>query len=132
MPKLTVNEIKMQIAVLEAKAARLAAEETRAAVGKVRALMNQLGVTLEHLSAASLREGAKGRKPNASGKTGTGKRGGKGVPRYRDPETGATWTGFGRAPRWIAEAANRDAFLVSNGAGQAPESGSMAAASAKK
>jgi len=40
MPKLTVNEIKKQIAALEAKAARLAEEEMRAAVEKVRALMN--------------------------------------------------------------------------------------------
>jgi len=44
MAKLTVNEIKKQIAALEAKAARLAQEETKASVDKVRALMNQLGV----------------------------------------------------------------------------------------
>lgn len=38
---------------------------------------------------------------------------GKKVPaKYRDPESGATWTGRGRAPAWIAEAADRDAFLI--------------------
>ena len=58
MAKLTVNEIKKQIAALEAKAARLAEEETKAAVSKVRALMNQLGVTLEHLSSTVGRKGA--------------------------------------------------------------------------
>lgn len=36
----------------------------------------------------------------------------KSLPRYRDPESGATWTGRGRAPSWIPEK-NRDDFLIS-------------------
>ncbi len=38
----------------------------------------------------------------------------KSVPaaKYRDRKTGATWTGHGRAPSWIAKAKNRDKFLV--------------------
>ena len=24
------------------------------------------------------------------------------APKYRDPETGATWSGRGRTPRWMA------------------------------
>ncbi len=32
--------------------------------------------------------------------------------KYRDPKTGATWSGHGRAPSWIATAKNRDKFLV--------------------
>ena len=32
--------------------------------------------------------------------------------KYRDPKSGATWTGHGRAPSWIAAAKNRDKFLV--------------------
>ncbi|MHA6896646.1 H-NS family nucleoid-associated regulatory protein [Ralstonia pseudosolanacearum] len=32
------------------------------------------------------------------------------VPKYRDPKTGATWTGRGRAPAWIGK--NRDKFLI--------------------
>ncbi|WP_408504307.1 H-NS family nucleoid-associated regulatory protein [Paraburkholderia sediminicola] len=34
------------------------------------------------------------------------------VVKYRDPKTGATWSGHGRAPGWIASAKNRDKFLV--------------------
>ena len=31
--------------------------------------------------------------------------------KYRDPATGATWSGRGRAPQWIADK-NRDDFLI--------------------
>ncbi|ATF34218.1 DNA-binding protein [Burkholderia thailandensis] len=33
------------------------------------------------------------------------------APKYRDPETGATWSGRGRPPQWIA-GRNRDSFLI--------------------
>jgi hypothetical protein len=39
--------------------------------------------------------------------------------KYRDPKTGATWTGHGRAPSWIASAKNRDRFLVDGGTAMA-------------
>ncbi|HDR9496364.1 H-NS family nucleoid-associated regulatory protein [Burkholderia stabilis] len=32
--------------------------------------------------------------------------------KYRAPKTGATWSGRGRAPQWIAGAKNRDRFLI--------------------
>jgi len=35
---------------------------------------------------------------------------------YRDPKSGATWSGRGRAPAWIANAKNRDRFLVGGAA----------------
>lgn len=35
----------------------------------------------------------------------------KGEPRYRHPETGATWTGRGKPPRWI-EGRDRKAFAI--------------------
>lgn len=36
------------------------------------------------------------------------------APKYRDPKTGATWSGRGRTPQWIASAKNRDRFLISD------------------
>lgn len=30
---------------------------------------------------------------------------------YQDPESGATWSGRGKAPKWIAEG-DRDSFLI--------------------
>lgn len=35
----------------------------------------------------------------------------KGVPKYRDPVTGKTWTGRGKAPLWIKEK-DRDQFEI--------------------
>ncbi|CAM2159270.1 DNA-binding protein H-NS (plasmid) [Pararobbsia alpina] len=34
------------------------------------------------------------------------------VPKYRDPTTGATWSGRGKSPSWIKGATNRDEFLI--------------------
>ncbi|MBO1859091.1 H-NS histone family protein [Burkholderia cenocepacia] len=34
------------------------------------------------------------------------------APKYRDPKTGATWSGRGKAPQWIAKAKNRDRFPI--------------------
>ncbi|MDR5798221.1 H-NS family nucleoid-associated regulatory protein [Caballeronia sp. LZ008] len=33
-------------------------------------------------------------------------------PKYRDPQSGATWSGRGKAPGWLASAADRTAFLI--------------------
>jgi DNA-binding protein H-NS len=35
-------------------------------------------------------------------------------PKYRDPDSGATWSGRGRAPQWIA-GKDRERFLVGKG-----------------
>jgi len=116
MAKLTVASIKQQIAALEAKAQRIAADEMKTSVTKVRALMDSLGVTLEHLGTAVSKKVAVAKKAVAGKKSAASKRAGAGVARYRDRATGATWTGFGRAPGWIASAANRDDYLVAKAA----------------
>ena len=132
MAKLTVPGIRKQIAALEAKAARLAEEETKASVGKVRALMNQLGVTLEHLSSAVSKKAAAVKKTIVGKKPTTTKRTSKGAAKYADPKTGKTWSGFGRAPGWIAGAKNRDAFLVDKSGVKSPEAGVKAPVAKKK
>lgn len=42
------------------------------------------------------------------------------APKYRDPDTGETWTGRGKAPRWLAAAeasgASREQFLIEQSA----------------
>jgi DNA-binding protein H-NS len=55
----------------------------------------------------------------ASGKTKANAVGKAGSAKYVDPQTGASWSGRGRAPAWIANASDRTAFLAA-GAGEAP------------
>jgi DNA-binding protein H-NS len=45
-----------------------------------------------------------------------GRRAGRGsgtkvAPKYRNPATGETWTGRGKAPKWIADQ-DREQFLI--------------------
>jgi hypothetical protein len=42
-----------------------------------------------------------------------------GVVKYRDPKTGAEWTGHGRAPAWIKGVKDRTKFLIADSAGTA-------------
>lgn len=135
MAKLTVSEIKKQIAALEAKAARLTEVEMKTSVTKVRALMESLGVTMEHLG-ANVARAAKSAKAAVVGKSAPAKksqakRAGAGVPKFKDPKTGKTWTGFGKPPAWIASAKNRDKFRI-DAAEAADAPAAKVAAPAKK
>jgi DNA-binding protein H-NS len=115
MSKLT--DLRKKIAALEAEFARTAKAEMEASVNKVKGLMASLGVTIEHLGMkASSTIAKKTVSKKVPAKQASSKRAGVGVPKYMDPKTGKTWTGFGRAPGWIAGANNRDAFLVDKSA----------------
>ncbi|WP_100378457.1 H-NS family nucleoid-associated regulatory protein [Polynucleobacter brandtiae] len=46
-----------------------------------------------------------------SRKSGSRDPGGKVAPKYRNPNTGDTWTGRGKAPKWI-EGRDRSSFLI--------------------
>jgi hypothetical protein len=47
---------------------------------------------------------------------GKGQRKGPQPARYQDPKSGATWSGRGRAPAWLAGAKDRAKFLIDGGA----------------
>src|SRR5476649_1878446 len=100
-----LSTLRKQIAALEAQAARIAKDEMDSAIGKVKSLMAEFGLTIEHLTQSV---GGKA----AAKKTKVAKKRAASAPKYIDPKSGKTWSGFGRAPSWIAGAKNRDAFLV--------------------
>ncbi len=124
MSKLTA--IKKQIAALEAEAERIAKQEMSAAIAKVKAIMATFGLTVEHLQATVAS------KTRGVGKKVKPKRAGGGAAKYADPKTGKTWSGFGRAPAWLAGAKNRDAFLVDKSGITAPEAAAKAPVAKKK
>ncbi len=106
----TLSAIQKQIADLEKQAAAIQKSEVGAATAKIKELMGKYHLTASDLGLPS----AAGRK---STKLGTAKRKPvarktAGIPKFRDPKTGQTWTGNGKAPGWIAGAKNRDKFLI--------------------
>lgn len=55
------------------------------------------------------------------------------APKYRDPASGATWSGRGPAPAWLASAKDRTRFLIADGAASsAPAKKAAAKKSASK
>jgi len=69
-------------------------------VAEIKARMAEYGITIDDLKTTS-KAGTKGKAVKA---------------KYRNPETGATWSGRGKPPKWIkeaeAEGKSRDAFLI--------------------
>ena len=110
----TYSEIKAEIAKLETQAQAARKSEVAGVVAKIKAAIEAYGIT-----AADLGFG------RAAAKTVTKKNGSKkknastGVPKYRDPKTGKTWTGRGKPPTWIAGVKNRDAYLIGTQAAEA-------------
>lgn len=74
--------------------------EVAGAIAEVRALVAEFGLTSDDVFG-----GAKARAKVSASK------GTKVAAKYRDPATGATWTGRGRAPVWIADK-DRSGFAI--------------------
>jgi len=94
------KELLAQRAVLEAQIDQVRAIEVTAAVITVKQLVTDFSLTAEDVF------------PTPGKKTGSGAaKGTKVAAKYRNPETGDTWTGRGKAPRWI-DGKDRDQFLI--------------------
>lgn len=94
----TYLELKAQADALaqQAEEARLA--ELDSVIAAMRAQIAEYGITPEQLFGRRRAAASGERAPVA--------------PKYQDPKTGATWSGRGKAPQWIANAKNRDRFLI--------------------
>jgi DNA-binding protein H-NS len=77
-----------QQAALQQEIERLRRDEKAKAVAQVKAVMTEYGLTTADLE------------PGKSSKHGVAS-GTKVAPKYRDPETGNTWTGRGLMPKWL-------------------------------
>ncbi len=101
----TLESINAKIAKLKAQAESLVVKKSTVILDKIRGLMEQHGIGVSDIEAHVGKR--RGRKPGAA----AAKRSAP-VAKYADPKTGATWTGHGRAPAWIANAKDRSKFLV--------------------
>ncbi|MEX3925159.1 H-NS histone family protein [Paraburkholderia sp. BR10936] len=95
----TFKELKAQMAALEEQAAAARAAEFEEVLADIRAKVADYGFTERDIFGR--RRG--GRETAARGV----------VPaKYRDPKTGVTWSGRGRAPNWIKDVKNRNRYLI--------------------
>ncbi len=107
----SLKVIERRIRELEAKAKAIKQRVSNPAIPKIVRLMRKNRISIGEISRAM-----------AGGLRGSGRRrasplrGKKVKPLYRNPKTGETWTGRGRAARWLAaaEKAGRDRadFLI--------------------
>jgi len=95
----TYAEYVEQIAKLQALAEAARKDEINDAIKAIKDLMQQHGVTVDDLSSA------RGAKPT--------KAKGTVAAQFKNPETGETWTGRGRAPRWL-DGKDKEQFRIQN------------------
>ncbi len=97
----TYQEYKQKIAELENLAEAARKGEIAIAKEKIASIMREYNLTVAELSDGAKNKTGKDRAP---------------VPvKYRDDATGQTWTGRGRAPKWL-EGKSKVDFLVKSGA----------------
>jgi DNA-binding protein H-NS len=85
----TYRQVRARIRELEREAEQLRREELRQVLVELRKTIREYGITPEQLFGRDLSD----------------------LVRFRDPETGKTWNGFGRPPNWI-RGKDRDRFRV--------------------
>lgn len=108
----TLESIQARIEALQAKADALVATQSKGALQKIHDLMSRHGLTVSDI------ENYTGSRKKAGRPKSAAKQSAAASVAYQDPKTGATWSGRGRAPGWIANARDRSKFAVD--AGSAP------------
>ncbi|TAM01420.1 MAG: H-NS histone family protein [Paraburkholderia sp.] len=95
------KELLAQREKLEKQIEEAKAREYAEVLDEIKQKMADYGITLAELGGG--RAGGKNAKANRSRASV--------APKYRDPESGATWSGRGKPPRWIA-GQDRERFLI--------------------
>jgi DNA-binding protein H-NS len=95
----TYKELKAQLAKLTERAEASRVAEFQTVVADIRAKVAEYGITEKDIF------GSRRGRPPAHAKQSV-------APKYRDPKTGTTWSGRGRAPAWIKDSKKRDRFLI--------------------
>jgi DNA-binding protein H-NS len=111
----TYKDLQAQIAQLTAQAEEQRKAEMGSAIDQIRNLIHEFGLTERDIG--KLFKGSKG--------SGSFAAGAKVAPKYTDPATGATWSGRGLPPKWIAaahKAGTHDKFLIEKGGSSPPPS----------
>ncbi|AQQ37253.1 H-NS family nucleoid-associated regulatory protein [Burkholderia cenocepacia] len=95
----TYKELKAQAEALAEKAEAARRAEMQSTIEDIRAKVAEYGITEKDIFGA--RRGKLANRKTVAVEA-----------KYRDPKTGVTWSGRGRAPAWIKDAKNRNRFLI--------------------
>lgn len=94
------TELKKQIAALQEQAEAARVAEVAEVVADIRAKVTEYGLAEHDIF------------PKRRGRPAASKTGATPLPaKYKNPKTGETWSGRGRAPGWLA-GKNRERFLI--------------------
>ena len=96
----TLAQLIEQRAALEAQIEAARKSEIADAIAKTKDLVAEYGLTADDVFGGAKR----GSKPAGAAKNPV-------APKYRDPATGATWSGRGKAPKWI-DGKDRALFVI--------------------
>lgn len=96
---MSYKELLQKREALEQEIVQARQNEIASAVAKVRELVAEYGLTAQDVF------------PGRGAKTSVPKSVSKVAAKYRDPATGQTWTGRGKAPKWI-EGQDRAPFVI--------------------
>jgi DNA-binding protein H-NS len=96
------KELLQQREALEQAIATARANELSEAIAKARELVAEFGLTVQDVFPAGRGASKSGNKSSSGNKV---------APKYRDSATGQTWTGRGKAPKWI-EGQDRTQYLI--------------------
>ena len=94
------DELRAKAAEILAQAEQVKAEEKQQAIEACKAMVASYGVTAKDLGLDKAVKAKTGPKP-----------GNKVSPKYRDPLSGATWSGRGKTPKWI-NGADRSQYAI--------------------
>jgi DNA-binding protein H-NS len=94
------EEIQSKIEELKAQAEMVKREEKQQAIDMARAMIQSFGITAKDLGLDKAPKSKTGPKP-----------GNKVAAKYRDPQSGATWSGRGKTPKWI-NGADRSQYAI--------------------
>ena len=120
----TYKNLLSEIQRLQGLAAQRRRKEVGAVIADIRQKMADYGITLDELQkparARAAGGGGSGAKPGRPGgkKAAKAKKSAKRkvAAKYKDPQSGATWSGRGLTPKWLAEkekaGAKREEFLI--------------------
>ncbi|SAL48009.1 histone family protein nucleoid-structuring protein H-NS [Caballeronia peredens] len=95
------KELLAQRESLERQIEEAKSREYAEVLNEIKQKMADYGITLQELS------GGRSAKASKASRSRSGV-----APKYRDPESGSTWSGRGKPPKWIA-GQDRDSFLIS-------------------